>query len=176
MSILYGNRDGTFQAPVGITTGVNDPNAVVVGDFNGDGRPDIAVANEGDETVSVLLNTGNDVSGRATFAPAPGSPFSLAPSSNGPIDGMTTANLTGHGNVDLVLSTSPTSEGSGMCGTSDCVQVLTNVDDRSGNFNAVAAYSVGGEGQVAAADVRGTGVDDVLVPMDVTNGTGTGGF
>ncbi|MBV9797656.1 MAG: VCBS repeat-containing protein [Solirubrobacterales bacterium] len=176
MSILYGNRDGTFQAPVDITTGVNDPNAVVVGDFNGDGRLDIAVANEGDETVSVLLNTGNDVSGRATFAPAPGSPFSLAPSSNGPIDGMTTANLTGHGNVDLVLSTSPTSEGSGMCGTSDCVQVLTNVDDRSGNFNAVAAYSVGGEGQVAAADVRGTGVDDVLVPMDVTNGTGTGGF
>lgn len=99
VSILYGTGDGTFQAPVDITTGGNDPNAVVLGDFNGDGRPDIAVANEGDETVSVLLNTGNDASGHATFAPAPASPFSLDPSSNGPIDGMLTANLIGHGNV-----------------------------------------------------------------------------
>lgn len=106
ISILYGNGDGTFQAPVQITAG-RYPDAVAVGDFTGDGRQDIAVANGGDETVSVLLNTGNDAQGHAVFTPAPGSPLALDPSTNGMIEGMTVANLTGHGNFDLVLSTSP---------------------------------------------------------------------
>lgn len=142
VAILYGNGDGTFQAPVNIDTGV-----------------------------------GFSTEGHAMFAPAPGSPFPLDPSSNGSIDAMTVANLTGHGNLDLVLSSSPAGGGSGKCGTSDCVQVLTNTDDGTGSFNPVAAYAVNGEGQVAAADLRGIGVDDVLVPADVQNGvSGTGGF
>jgi hypothetical protein len=32
---------------------------VAVGDFNGDGRPDLAVANEASNNVSVLINVGN---------------------------------------------------------------------------------------------------------------------
>jgi hypothetical protein len=32
---------------------------VAVGDFNGDGKPDLATANEGSDAVAVLLNTGN---------------------------------------------------------------------------------------------------------------------
>src|SRR5207302_1140637 len=34
----------------------NGPIAVAVGDFNGDGEPDLATANEGASTVSALLN------------------------------------------------------------------------------------------------------------------------
>ena len=34
-----------------------DPYSVAAGDFNGDGKPDLAVANYGDSTVSVLTNT-----------------------------------------------------------------------------------------------------------------------
>jgi hypothetical protein len=34
------------------------PQAVAVGDFNGDSFPDIAVANSGDDTVSILRNRG----------------------------------------------------------------------------------------------------------------------
>ena len=33
-----------------------DPNSVATGDFNGDGQPDLVVANSRDDTVSILLN------------------------------------------------------------------------------------------------------------------------
>ena len=33
------------------------PDSVAVGDFNGDGKPDLAAANQSGNTVSVLLNT-----------------------------------------------------------------------------------------------------------------------
>ena len=44
VSILLGNGDGTFQPAKSFLVGPN-PHSVAVGDFNGDGRPDLAVAN-----------------------------------------------------------------------------------------------------------------------------------
>ena len=41
------------------TPSARRPSAVAVGDFNGDGRPDVAAANAGSNTVSVLLNDGD---------------------------------------------------------------------------------------------------------------------
>ena len=46
----------SFAAKQDFTTGT-DPVSVAVGDLNGDGKPDLAVANYGSNTVSVLLNT-----------------------------------------------------------------------------------------------------------------------
>ena len=57
VSILLGNGDPTFRAPVNYATGSN-PNSVAVGDFNGDGKLDLAVANSGSNNVSVLLGNG----------------------------------------------------------------------------------------------------------------------
>jgi archaellum component FlaF (FlaF/FlaG flagellin family) len=54
IEIFLGNGDGTFQPGMSFTVG-NAPQSVAVGDFNGDGRLDIAVANPGDNTVSILL-------------------------------------------------------------------------------------------------------------------------
>jgi len=56
VSILVGNGDGTFtfQSPLEFTTG-NFADGVAAGDFNGDGRLDVAVANYTDSTVSVML-------------------------------------------------------------------------------------------------------------------------
>src|SRR5207253_230398 len=52
VSVLLGKGDGTFRAPLTFATG-RHPQFVAVGDFNGDGQLDLAVANEGDGTLSV---------------------------------------------------------------------------------------------------------------------------
>ena len=46
VSVLLGAGDGTFQDQVAYAAG-SDPQALVTGDFNGDGRADLAVANWG---------------------------------------------------------------------------------------------------------------------------------
>jgi FG-GAP-like repeat len=54
VSVLLGNGDGTFQLPpTVIQTGGVQPRAVAVADMNGDGLPDIVVANDSG-TVNVL--------------------------------------------------------------------------------------------------------------------------
>src|SRR5262249_57843539 len=45
------------------------PSSVAVGDVNGDGRPDLLVANTGSGTVSVLLNTTAAGATNPSFAP-----------------------------------------------------------------------------------------------------------
>jgi Bacterial Ig-like domain (group 3)/FG-GAP-like repeat len=58
ITVLPGNGDGTFVPPYppsDFPTGKN-PTGIVVADFNHDGSPDIAVANYGDGTISILLN------------------------------------------------------------------------------------------------------------------------
>src|SRR5439155_1742973 len=60
ISILLGNGDGTFQPPVNYAAGVR-PYAIAVGDFNADGKLDLAVGASGDipskqpEAVAILL-------------------------------------------------------------------------------------------------------------------------
>lgn len=64
VTILIGKGNGTFvPKAVSPQTG-SVPYSVVVGDFNGDGKPDLAVANAGSNTITVLLGEGN-----GNFAP-----------------------------------------------------------------------------------------------------------
>jgi hypothetical protein len=62
-----GATTATFAAQQTFAVGTG-PYTVVTGDLDGDGRPDLAIPNSGDKTVSVLLNTTADGSGTATFA------------------------------------------------------------------------------------------------------------
>jgi hypothetical protein len=69
MSVLLGTGDGTFQAAQNYAAGAG-PTSVVVGDFNGDSYPDLAVtAREG---VTVLLNAADW--GRGPVPPPRGRP------------------------------------------------------------------------------------------------------
>ncbi|HMA34775.1 MAG TPA: FG-GAP-like repeat-containing protein [Chloroflexia bacterium] len=56
VSVLLGNGDGTFQSRIDFAVG-HAPDALAVGDFNGDGKLDLAIANSGSNSVTVLLNT-----------------------------------------------------------------------------------------------------------------------
>lgn len=83
VSVLLGSQsfDGTFTEAVGSPFAVGtNPSAVVIGDFNGDGNLDFAVANEGDNTISVFA--GDALGG---FTPFPKSPFALPTAEKGPI-------------------------------------------------------------------------------------------
>jgi len=45
VSVFLGNGDGTFRTPVSYDSGADSANAVAVADLNGDGKPDLVVAN-----------------------------------------------------------------------------------------------------------------------------------
>jgi len=57
VSILLGDGKGNFSLASSPATG-SVPFSVAVGDFNGDGKLDLAVANYGSNTISILLGDG----------------------------------------------------------------------------------------------------------------------
>jgi len=60
--VLYGNGDGTFDLG-GTYDCIANPGAIALGDFSGDGLPDLAVATENDGSAfGILTNTGDGFS------------------------------------------------------------------------------------------------------------------
>jgi hypothetical protein len=57
-SVVIGTTNPLISGVPPITTGMN-PVSVAVGDFNGDGKADLAVANRTGNNVSVLLGNGD---------------------------------------------------------------------------------------------------------------------
>src|SRR5687767_15096098 len=58
VSMLYGNGLSTFGTAVSLVVSIgNGPRCLAVGDFNDDGRPDLATANNYANNVSVFINS-----------------------------------------------------------------------------------------------------------------------
>lgn len=72
VSVLLGNGDGSFHPPIPFGA-FSNPTAVTVADFNGDGKPDLAVTNAGTSNVAVFLNTTPVDTPAAVTSPTPGS-------------------------------------------------------------------------------------------------------
>jgi FG-GAP-like repeat/Putative Ig domain/FG-GAP repeat len=93
--VFLGNGDGTFNsAPGSPITVAAPPFAIAVADFNGDSKPDLAVAND-NGTVDILLGKGD-----GSFTEAPGSPITAGAN----FYAVAAADFTGNGKTDLALS------------------------------------------------------------------------
>jgi hypothetical protein len=95
ITIMLGNGDGTFKSAPGspFTSGAS-PVSVAIGDVNGDGMNDVAVANMTGNSVSVLLG------GRDGMKPMPGSPL---PVGRDP-EFIALGDLNGDRRADLVIA------------------------------------------------------------------------
>jgi Big-like domain-containing protein/VCBS repeat protein/FG-GAP repeat protein len=94
VSILLGNSNGTFQPAVTYNvTGSGSPSSVAIGDFNGDGKVDLAVGDAGTPHVYILLGNGDGSFQAATQVSAGLDVFSLVANS-----------FTGSGHTDLALT------------------------------------------------------------------------
>src|SRR5262249_54582112 len=144
---LFGRVGGGFNQ-VSLTTGTN-PSSVAIGDLNGDGHLDLAVANAGSNTVSVLLYNGIGVSGFAAATPY---------ATGGTPEPVAVGDLNGDGRPDLAVANTD----------SNTVSVLLGNGD--GTFQAQTQYPTGlGPASVAIRDLNGDGKLDLAVANAVSN-------
>ncbi len=102
VSVLRGNGDGTFQAPVNYPTAGTMSAAAVIDDVNGDGKLDI-VAVSADQQFSVLLGNGDGTFQAAQSFAAPTLPGQTSAAAT-PIVNLITADLRGIGKKDVIGS------------------------------------------------------------------------
>ncbi len=149
VSVLLGNGDGTFQPAVPYATGGQTALSVAVADVNGDGTPDLLVANESSNSVGVLLGNGD-----GTFQPA----VTYATSGNNAYS-LAVADVNGDGFPDLVVANE--------CATGGCANGSISVllGNGNGTFQAAATYPTAGQNtySVAICDVNGDGMPDLVV-------------
>jgi uncharacterized protein (TIGR03437 family) len=158
VSLLLGTGAGTLQPAVNYPTGLG-PTAAVAWDFNGDGKDDLAVLNNGDSTVTILFGS---ASGKLTA----GNTYAVG-TANFPT-GIAVADVNGDGIPDLVAA-----------GFNGIATLLGNGDGtfRTGPFTTL--YTA--ESFLATGDFNKDGKPDVavtdylsgLIYILVGNGDGT---
>jgi hypothetical protein len=93
VSVFLGNGDGTFRTRVDYPAGFLPYGSIGIGDFNGDGSLDLAVASGGSNSVTILFGNGD-----GTFQPQ-GVRFGtgLVP------QGVAVGDFNGNGRLDLAI-------------------------------------------------------------------------
>jgi hypothetical protein len=165
VGVFFGNGDGTFQQEVkGFLAGPPGGNAqwVVAGDFNGDGKPDLAVAFQYfPNYVSVLLSNGDGTFQAPRLTPV-GQPYG-----GSSVGAMVAGDFDRNGTLDLAV-----------CNQSNVSILLGNGD---GTFRAGPNLPAYFALNVVAGDFDGDGTPDLAVTsayngVSVFLGNGDGTF
>jgi hypothetical protein len=167
VSVLLGNGDGTFRSAVQYAVGLHErPVAVAVGDFTGDGIPDLITVDvpqarhEGFDSYSLLVGNGD-----GTFKTAVTHILSTVPSS------LAAGDFTGNGHLSIAIRTSG--------------GVMVLVGNGNGTFQAPVFYAADPHSPVSSilvSDLAGTGKLDLATANSATNtvsvllGNGNGTF
>ena len=158
VQMFTGNGDGTFTVGNTYPTDLaaNSPVGMVVGDFNKDGHPDLAVLNTNGQDVAILLNDGSG----GFAAPVPYALSAVLDQWRG--EEMAAGDLAGNGNLDLVIP---------LYNGADVAVLMGNGD---GTFQSEvdllipSGYPVG----ATLADLNKDGKPDLAVTVSSANGTG----
>jgi hypothetical protein len=149
----------SFQAAATYKAG-DVPTGIAFGDFNGDGKLDLAITNNADATVSILLNNGD-----GTFQPQVAYAVS-----KGPL-GVRVGDFNGDGKLDLAVAN----------GSNGTVSVLLGNGD--GTFRKQTTYSSASNPRsIVVGDFNGDGKLDIAATNSVSNqlsillGNGDGTF
>ncbi|MGH8270920.1 MAG: beta strand repeat-containing protein [Gammaproteobacteria bacterium] len=147
----------SFDAAVNFTAG-SDPTSVAVADVNGDGRPDLIVANTVTPgSVTVLLNTTAPGATTPSFSGAASFPVGKAPRS------VVVADVNGDGKLDLITANE----------VGDNVSVLLNTTAPGASIPSFATQQTFAVGSypvsVTAADMNGDGKPDLIVANNNDN-------
>lgn len=141
-----------FDATVNINTGIY-PQAVVIGDFDGDRKADLAVTNHNNNKVSVFRNIGSP--GTINYAVKEDFDTGSSPTS------IALGDLDGDGKIDLAV----------VNFTSKSISVFRNISTLSTiNFEAKFDYPIGNyPNSVAIGDLDGDGKPDLAVTNESDN-------
>jgi Ca2+-binding RTX toxin-like protein len=157
VSVLLGAGDGSFAAPADYMVGPTcSPNSVVVGFFNSDKTPDLAVGNGGGcNNVSILLGNGDGTFGASQ---AFGVDVDVLPSQ------LATGDFNDDGNLDLVVA-SAANDGLGA-------SVLLGRGD--GTFSSAPEVNNAGDTPqaVAVGDFNGDTISDLAFADDPSGPNG----
>ncbi|MGC2559215.1 MAG: FG-GAP-like repeat-containing protein, partial [Terriglobales bacterium] len=139
MSVLLGNGDGTFQGP--LTTSIPGAGSIVAGDFNQDGKLDVAID---DGLTMIFLGNGN-----GTFQPV------VQYGTAGGAEAFATGDFNRDGAIDLVITN---------FNGNNATNISTLLGNGDGTFGRVAAYATGtSPGPIVSTDFDGDGIPDLAV-------------
>ena len=152
MTLMASASTVTFKPVQTYSVGIN-PTSVAVGDFNGDGKLDIAVANNGSDNVSILLGNGD-----GTLQPAVNLDAGVAP------NGIAVADINGDGKLDVAVFLSPNTSSS----LPGAVSILFGNGDGTFQSPVVTTLTLQ-QTVVAVVDVNGDKKADLLVNLTDSN-------
>jgi hypothetical protein len=152
VTVLLGNGDGTFGQPAIYSAG-QDPFSVALGDYNDDGKLDLAVADESVNQLSILPGNGDGTFGAPTAFATGTLPFSVA-----------AADFNGDGKLDLVTANENSNDATVLLGRGDGTfgAPISVPADQAPQFVAVADFNGDGAPDIAVANLTSNDVTVVL--------------